>query len=81
MTAAQRHKLEREAAIAAGELLSAAQVGAGWQRLCYIIRSRLLALPQALAPVVAVESEVAACHKLLTDAVHDALSALAEARA
>jgi phage terminase Nu1 subunit (DNA packaging protein) len=78
---AQREKLEREAQIAAGQLLDAAVVVQGWQRLCYAVRQHLLALPQALAPQVAAEDDAVACHKLLDDAVYDALSALAEAKA
>ena len=76
---AKRKKLELEIAEKRRELLPADEVKIYYSKLVMNARGRLLALPSALAPQLAVEGDVAACAILIKQGVYDALEELAEA--
>lgn len=59
-----------------GELVDAAAARAALQRQCVEAREALLQVPARLSAVLASESDVAAVHRHLTEAMHRALAAL-----
>jgi len=77
LTKAQAEKVERENAVAEGKFLEVAvfhlMVTAAFMR----VRSKLLALPSKMAPLVAPEMTPAEAQAKLRDAVHAALDELA----
>lgn len=59
-----------------GQLLPAEEVEDGWSKIIAAIRSRMLLLPDKLAPKVAVVSDVIECRAVIWDEVVSALAAL-----
>jgi phage terminase Nu1 subunit (DNA packaging protein) len=74
---AQAERLERENEIARGDVIPRSEAVAAWTQYIQFCRSKLLALPTRLAPLVA-ERPLADVRETLTDAVHEALSELTE---
>lgn len=78
LAAAQAEKVERENALAAGQLIYASHASAAWGQILVAIKSGVLALPSRVAPYIddpLVRAQVVA---LLEDRVHEVLSELAE---
>ena len=75
---AQAIKVERENDVAAGRLVSMDVIEPLWQRILVRVRGRLLKLPTATAPIVLGDGDVHSIQAKLKDAVHDALSELAD---
>ncbi len=73
-SARQELKLRQER----GELVDARAVERTWQKMVVTCRAKLLALPTKLAPQVVSCSSMAEVHKLLEDAIHEALTELAD---
>ena len=69
---------ERAAAKQAGELVEIDTITRGWSAILGKVRTRLLALPTKLAPLVAVERELDACQRVLTDHMESALQELSD---
>ncbi len=60
-----------------GTLVLAEEVKLAWQSMVGTMRARLLGLPQAAAPLVAVEGDAAECARILEKMVREALDELA----
>jgi len=60
-----------------GELVEASEIEAVWSVILMRVKTRILAMPNALAAMLAIESEPAACRDLLDEACRDALEKLA----
>ena len=71
---------EIEVAKAEGAVASIAAVEKGWTVLVHTLRGRLLALPQHIAAMVAVETEIAKCEALIASQIKGALSELGETK-
>lgn len=74
---AQRLKLEREARVAAGELVPADAVVLEWSDMIGAARARLLALPSVIAHRIALPGKTAEAMALAKEAVNEALTELA----
>jgi len=74
----KREKLELEIAEKKRELLPADEVRDAYSKLVMNARGRLLALPNLVAPLVAVESDVPECEKIVKERVYEALTELTE---
>jgi phage terminase Nu1 subunit (DNA packaging protein) len=70
---AQRERLEREAALAARELVPAAEVRATWFKLARAARDNLQSIPDRLAPVLASENDSAEVHRLMREEIERTL--------
>ena len=68
---------ESEADEAAGRMLLKADVEAVWLRIVTNMRTRMLALPTRVAPLLQAAASPGEAAAILTDAVHDALADLA----
>jgi hypothetical protein len=77
---AQAARVEAQNGVRAGELLEVAAVEAVWREILATVKQRLLALPSALAPGLAAESNPQRIYTILENAIHDALQALSEWR-
>ena len=69
-------KLQLENQVRRGELLEAAEVEAMWSMVLMRVRTRILALPSTLAPLVATEDDRGACYALLHEHCQEALEEL-----
>jgi len=74
----RRKAQEMKNAVDERELIPASEVEARWSAILGAVRARLLNLPTGKAPEVAVESDPAACEKLLREGVYEALQELSE---
>lgn len=81
--AARLKKLSSEAELAAlelqrqrGEVVLIEEVAKEFGEACAAVRAKLLAIPSKLAARLAVEDTEAACHRLVSEGVHDALTEL-----
>ena len=70
---------EMEAAQRRGELLPAPEVTAAWTRIVVLMRARLLALPDKIAPLVHEATTIPEARNTLKDAVHEVLAEIATA--
>ncbi|MDK3074098.1 hypothetical protein QO034_13330 [Sedimentitalea sp. JM2-8] len=75
---AQAIKAERENEVAEGLLVPIEETVEGWQEILMRVRSRLLKMPTALAPLVAGDPELHSIQAKIKDAVYDALNELSE---
>ena len=75
---ARREKVELELAARRGELVEVGDVEEAWSKRVIAVRARMLAMPNTLAPQVAVESNAADCQRILKESVYAALSELAQ---
>lgn len=75
---AQAIKAERENDVEAGKLIEIEGAVAAWQDILGRVRSRLLRIPYALAPLMASDSDPHSVQAKLKDAVADALSELSD---
>jgi phage terminase Nu1 subunit (DNA packaging protein) len=71
---AEADMAERKAAELSGELVRRSLIVAAAERKANAVKESLLQLPAQLAPVVAVESDIAKCQDILMDAVLDLLA-------
>jgi len=55
-------------------------VNKSWQEIASIVRTKILALPHNLAPVLAAENNPAVCSELIRVAVYDALEEIADTK-
>ena len=74
---AMADKLELENRARRGELVEASDVEAMWALILMRVKTKILGLPNALAPVVATEDDPAVCRERLDEACRDALEELA----
>lgn len=81
--AARLKKLSAEADLAAlelqrqrGEVVLIEEVAKEFGEACAAVRAKLLAIPSKLAARLATEDGESACHRIVADAVHDALTEL-----
>ncbi len=74
---AQADKAEIEAKRLAGAVIPADEVEAGWVSLVTMSKTRMLAVAPRAAPLVAVESEIDVCHKIIETLVYEAMAELA----
>lgn len=74
--AAKAEIAELEAKKMRGELVEVEAVTRTWVDLTANFRARMLAVPHKLAPLVAVESDIAACHDKIENEINDALNEL-----
>ncbi len=79
LAAAQAEKVERENAVAMGELIRARDALAVWQSIVGDARNSLLALPNKLAPRLAHQA-TERVYGLLHDEIYQTLTDLAESR-
>lgn len=59
-----------------GELVDVAEVRRGWEHIAATVKARMLNIPDALAPEIALHTDIAQCQKLLTDRIRSALDEL-----
>lgn len=71
---AQANKIELDLAVAEGRLIEVDVVASAWASLLTRVRSRLLKLPSAVAPLVVGDPNMSSIQGKLKDAVHDALN-------
>ena len=69
-------KLQLENQVRRGELVEATEVELLWSMVLMRVRTRILALPSMLAPMVAAEDEPGHCYKLLDQHFQEALEEL-----
>lgn len=74
----EAEKRERVEAVARGELVSAAEAEAGWSRACAGVRSRILAVPGAVAGRLVGLADPRDVEGVLDEALRAALAELAE---
>lgn len=74
----QADKTALDNALTRGDLVSAANVQIVWVRLAAEVKTRLLALPTRLAPLVTGCTRVPDSEAILREGVHDVLSGLAD---
>ena len=77
LAAAQSEKVERENAVAAGEFLPRGEVHIAVVSAFALVRSKILALPSRLAPVMAPAMTPAEAQSILKDACNESLDELA----
>ena len=77
---AEADQLEMRSGEMRGELIAASEFHQMVTSAFTRVRSKMLALPSKLAPVVAIEKTAAEVEKVLRDAVHEALAELATTR-
>jgi hypothetical protein len=75
---AQTRRLERQNALADGDVLPVADVTAVWSEILLVVRQRLLSLPASLAETLAAEHDPRRVYERLEHAVRDCLQALSE---
>jgi len=68
---------EMEAAHRGGDLIAAPDVTAAWTDIMALVRARLLALPDKIAPVVHETTSIAEARNVIHQAVHDTLAEIA----
>lgn len=71
---AQANKIELDLAVAEGKLIEVETVNTAWATLLTRVRSRLMKLPSAVAPLVVGDPNMASIQGKLKDAVYDALN-------
>ena len=59
-----------------GEMVSAADVGAGWIATVTLFKQRMLSIPSRAAPLLAVEMDIHECNKILEGFCREALAEL-----
>jgi hypothetical protein len=77
MIRARTELAESEAEAAAGRMLLRTDVETAWQRITTTIRTRILALPTRVAPLLQSAATPGEASSILTTAVHEALADLA----
>ncbi len=70
-------KLAQENQVRRGELVEASDIVAVWADVCSRIKARILAIPTSVAPMVAIESDIASCQDVLDERCREALEELA----
>lgn len=78
---AQTEKAELDAQARKGQLLAAEEVREAWTAIMTAVKSKLLAIPRALAPQLVNITDAAVIEARLRAKVHEALSELAAGRA
>jgi len=76
--AAEAEMAEMELLEKKGQLISAHEVVASWGEIVGACRSKLLAVPAKIAPVVAVEDNPAVCKQIVEEQIGEALHELAK---
>lgn len=76
--AAEAEMAEIELREKKGQLIPASEVVASWGEIVGACRSKLLAVPAKIAPVVAVEDNPAVCKKIVEEQIGEALYELAK---
>lgn len=76
----QGDKIKMELEIKAGLYVPVEDVRAGWETIVMRVRTKLLRIPVALAPLVAGQKDEYVVQERLKDAIHEVLDELAENR-
>jgi phage terminase Nu1 subunit (DNA packaging protein) len=77
LTKAQADKAEMEASVLAGKLVDVDQLISQWEMMLTAVKTKMLAIPSKLAPVIADEDEPGIIQNVIDDYVREALEELA----
>lgn len=80
LTKLRADKLDLEIAEQKGRLIDAEVVKNGWVRITTLVKTRLLQIPSALAPLLVGETDTFELQKRLDRSIREALESLSEAR-
>ena len=71
------NKIAFENELVRGNYFHVADVDKAWVEITTVVRTKILALPTKLAPVLAVEMDPAKCNEIIRSAIYDALDEIA----
>lgn len=69
-------KLEMELKEHARELIPADEISQSWVEICGKIKTKIVRIPSAAAPIVAIKSDVSEIQRVLEDFIHESLEDL-----